>query len=80
MLDIALFFVIALWCSKKFLVLGTGAIILVPTRELAMQTYGVLTELMKYNKHTYGLVMGGGSKSKETQKLFNGIFFTITSN
>lgn len=53
--------------------LGTGAIILCPTRELAMQTYGVLMELMKYNHHTYGLVMGGANKKNEERKLGNGL-------
>lgn len=54
--------------------LGTGAIILSPTRELAMQTFGVLMELMKYHHHTYGLVMGGANRSTEAKKLYNGNF------
>lgn len=47
-------------------------IILSPTRELAMQTFGVLMELMKYHHHTYGLVMGGANRSTEAQKLSKG--------
>jgi len=39
---------------------GTGAVILAPTRELALQTYAVARETMKYHKHTHGVVMGGG--------------------
>ncbi|KAK2516376.1 Ddx18 [Columba livia] len=52
---------------------GTGVIILSPTRELAMQTYGVLKELMNHHVHTYGLIMGGSNRSAEAQKLGNGI-------
>ncbi len=52
---------------------GTGVVILSPTRELAMQTYGVLKELMTYHVHTYGLIMGGSNRSAEAQKLANGV-------
>lgn len=52
---------------------GTGIIIISPTRELSMQTFGVLKELMKYHHHTYGLVMGGASRQTEAQKLSKGI-------
>ncbi|XP_012383318.2 ATP-dependent RNA helicase DDX18 [Dasypus novemcinctus] len=52
---------------------GTGVLILSPTRELAMQTFGVLKELMTYHVHTYGLIMGGSNRSAEAQKLGNGI-------
>nr|CAI5820501.1 unnamed protein product [Callosobruchus analis] len=48
---------------------GTGVIIISPTRELSMQTFGVLKELMKYHHHTYGLVMGGTARQTEAQKL-----------
>lgn len=51
---------------------GTGVIVLSPTRELSMQTFGVLMELMKYHHHTYGLVMGGANRSTEAQKLSKG--------
>lgn len=47
--------------------------ILSPTRELAMQTYGVLKELMTHHVHTYGLIMGGSNRSAEAQKLANGV-------
>lgn len=52
---------------------GTGVLILSPTRELAMQTYGVLKELMTHHVHTYGLIMGGSNRSAEAQKLANGV-------
>ncbi|XP_024590261.1 ATP-dependent RNA helicase DDX18 [Neophocaena asiaeorientalis asiaeorientalis] len=52
---------------------GTGVLVLSPTRELAMQTFGVLKELMTHHVHTYGLIMGGSNRSAEAQKLANGI-------
>lgn len=58
---------------------GTGVIILSPTRELAMQTYGVLKELMTHHVHTYGLVMGGSNRSAEAQKLANGINIIVAT-
>ena len=48
---------------------GTGVIIISPTRELSMQTFGVLKELLKYHSHTYGLIMGGTNKTDEARKL-----------
>ncbi|XP_003214943.2 ATP-dependent RNA helicase DDX18 [Anolis carolinensis] len=58
---------------------GTGVLILSPTRELAMQTYGVLKELMTHHVHTYGLVMGGSNRSAEAQRLGNGINIIVAT-
>ncbi|XP_003792676.1 ATP-dependent RNA helicase DDX18 [Otolemur garnettii] len=58
---------------------GTGVLILSPTRELAMQTFGVLKELMTHHVHTYGLVMGGSNRSAEAQKLSNGINIIVAT-
>ncbi|XP_063144792.1 ATP-dependent RNA helicase DDX18 [Candoia aspera] len=58
---------------------GTGVLILSPTRELAMQTYGVLKELMTHHVHTYGLIMGGSNRSVEAQKLGNGINIIVAT-
>uniref|UniRef100_A0A803YHX0 ATP-dependent RNA helicase n=1 Tax=Meleagris gallopavo TaxID=9103 RepID=A0A803YHX0_MELGA len=58
---------------------GTGVIILSPTRELAMQTYGVLKEVMNHHVHTYGLIMGGSNRSAEAQKLGNGINIIVAT-
>ncbi|KAK2906385.1 ATP-dependent RNA helicase DDX18 [Channa argus] len=58
---------------------GTGVVILSPTRELAMQTYGVLKELITHHVHTYGLIMGGSNRSAEAQKLANGINILVAT-
>uniref|UniRef100_A0AAR2LWV2 ATP-dependent RNA helicase n=1 Tax=Pygocentrus nattereri TaxID=42514 RepID=A0AAR2LWV2_PYGNA len=58
---------------------GTGVLILSPTRELAMQTYGVLKELMTHHVHTYGLIMGGSNRSAEAQKLGNGVNILVAT-
>ncbi|XP_038607539.1 ATP-dependent RNA helicase DDX18 [Tachyglossus aculeatus] len=58
---------------------GTGVVVLSPTRELAMQTFGVLKELMAHHVHTYGLVMGGSNRSAEAQKLANGVNLVVAT-
>lgn len=58
---------------------GTGIIIISPTRELSMQTFGVLKELMNHHHHTYGLVMGGASRQTEAQKLSRGINILVAT-
>ncbi|XP_038205784.1 ATP-dependent RNA helicase DDX18-like [Arvicola amphibius] len=58
---------------------GTGVLILSPTRELAMQTFGILKELMTHHVHTYGLIMGGSNRSAEEQKLTNGINIVVAT-
>lgn len=54
-------------------------VILSPTRELAMQTYGVMKELMAHHVHTYGLIMGGSNRSAEAQKLSNGVNILVAT-
>ncbi|XP_077473590.1 ATP-dependent RNA helicase DDX18-like [Stigmatopora argus] len=58
---------------------GTGVVILSPTRELAMQTYGVLKELLTHHVHPYGLIMGGSNRSAEAQKLANGVNILVAT-
>uniref|UniRef100_A0A1B6E4Q7 ATP-dependent RNA helicase n=1 Tax=Clastoptera arizonana TaxID=38151 RepID=A0A1B6E4Q7_9HEMI len=58
---------------------GVGCIILSPTRELSMQTFGVLKELMTYHHHTYGLIMGGANRQTEAQKLSKGINIIVAT-
>lgn len=58
---------------------GTGAIIICPTRELAMQIYGVCKELVSNGKHTqtYGLIMGGANRKTEADRLAKGVNIVI---
>ncbi|VVC29404.1 RNA helicase, DEAD-box type, Q motif,Helicase, C-terminal,ATP-dependent RNA helicase DEAD-box, conserved [Cinara cedri] len=58
---------------------GTGCIIISPTRELSMQTYGVLKELMRHHHHTYGLLMGGANRQTEATKLSKGINIIVAT-
>lgn len=59
---------------------GTGAIILSPTRELAMQTYGVCKELLGVTSTlTYGLIMGGANRKTEAERLKKGVNIVIAT-
>jgi ATP-dependent RNA helicase DDX18/HAS1 len=58
---------------------GTGVLIISPTRELSMQTFGVLRELLKHHNHTYGLIMGGANRNSEAQKLAKGINILVAT-
>lgn len=58
---------------------GTGIIIISPTRELSMQTFGVLKELMAHHNHTYGLIMGGANRNVEAEKLGKGINIVVAT-
>ncbi|ESO07661.1 hypothetical protein HELRODRAFT_98414 [Helobdella robusta] len=58
---------------------GTGAIIISPTRELSMQTFKVLEELLQFHGHTFGLVMGGTNRQQEAKKLGKGINILVAT-
>uniref|UniRef100_A0A7S0V161 ATP-dependent RNA helicase n=1 Tax=Polytomella parva TaxID=51329 RepID=A0A7S0V161_9CHLO len=58
---------------------GTGAIIIAPVRELALQIYGVAHDLMKHHTQTHGLVMGGANRRTEAEKLIKGINLLVTT-
>ncbi|EOO00313.1 putative atp-dependent rna helicase has1 protein [Phaeoacremonium minimum UCRPA7] len=58
---------------------GTGVIVLSPTRELALQIFGVARELMKYHSQTYGIVIGGANKRAEADKLSKGVNLLIAT-
>lgn len=58
---------------------GTGVIIISPTRELSMQTFGVLKELMEKHSQTYGLIMGGANRQSEAMKLSKGVNILVAT-
>jgi ATP-dependent RNA helicase DDX18/HAS1 len=58
---------------------GTGVIIVSPTRELALQIFGVARELMANHTQTFGIVMGGANRSAEAQKLSKGVNLLIAT-
>jgi len=58
---------------------GIGAIVITPTRELALQIYGVLTEIIKFHPQSHGLVMGGANRSREAEKLRRGVNIVVAT-
>ncbi len=54
-------------------------IIISPTRELSLQTYGVVTDLMQYHHHTHGIVMGGANRRTEADKLCKGVNLVVAT-
>ena len=58
---------------------GTGIIVISPTRELALQIFGVLRELMKYHSQTFGIVMGGANRRAEEEKLVKGVNLLVAT-
>ena len=60
---------------------GTGAIVISPTRELAMQIYGVCKDLCTNGKHnqTYGLIIGGANRKTEAERLVKGVNIIIAT-
>lgn len=60
---------------------GTGAIIISPTRELSLQIYGVLRDLIENSglPQTHGLVMGGANRKAEADKLLKGVNILVST-
>lgn len=58
---------------------GTGAIIVSPTRELALQIFGVAKDLLKYHQLTFGIVIGGANRKAEADKLIKGVNLIIAT-
>ena len=58
---------------------GTGVIIISPTRELSLQTYGVVTELLAYHHHSHGIIMGGANRRVEAEKLQKGVNLLVAT-
>lgn len=58
---------------------GTGVIIITPTRELALQIFGVARELMGNHLQTFGIVMGGANRRQEAEKLAKGVNLLVAT-
>ncbi|EGC29238.1 hypothetical protein DICPUDRAFT_159210 [Dictyostelium purpureum] len=58
---------------------GTGVIIISPTRELALQIYGVAKELLKYHTQTHGIIIGGAAKKPEEERLEKGVNLLVAT-
>ncbi|KDR84777.1 hypothetical protein GALMADRAFT_233126 [Galerina marginata CBS 339.88] len=58
---------------------GTGIIIITPTRELALQIFGVARDLMKYHSQTFGIVIGGANRRAEEEKLVKGVNLVVAT-
>mmetsp|Transcript_13569 Transcript_13569/g.39288 ORF Transcript_13569/g.39288 Transcript_13569/m.39288 type:complete len:722 (-) Transcript_13569:290-2455(-) len=58
---------------------GTGAIVISPTRELSMQIYGVVRDLMRHHTQTHGLVMGGANRRTEAERLVKGVNLLVST-
>lgn len=58
---------------------GTGVIIVSPTRELALQIFGVARELMAHHSQTFGIVIGGANRRQEAEKLMKGVNLLIAT-
>ena len=50
-----------------------------PTRELALQIFGVARELMTHHTQTYGIVMGGANRRAEAEKLAKGVNLLVAT-
>jgi len=58
---------------------GTGIIIISPTRELSLQTFGVVRDLMQHHQHTFGIVMGGANRKQEAERLCKGVNLIVAT-
>ncbi|KAK3827311.1 MAG: ATP-dependent RNA helicase Has1 [Linnemannia gamsii] len=58
---------------------GTGIIIISPTRELALQIFGVAKDLLKYHNQTFGIVIGGANRKAEADKLAKGVNLLVAT-
>jgi ATP-dependent RNA helicase DDX18/HAS1 len=58
---------------------GTGAIVISPTRELSLQSYGVVRDLCKFHMQTHGMVMGGANRKVEADRLVKGVNLLIAT-
>jgi ATP-dependent RNA helicase DDX18/HAS1 len=58
---------------------GTGVVVVSPTRELALQIFGVAGKLMAHHSQTYGIAIGGANRRAEAEKLTKGVNLLIAT-
>lgn len=59
---------------------GTGIIILTPTRELALQIFSIVRDLMAgFHSQTFGVVMGGANRKSEADRLAKGVNLIVAT-
>jgi ATP-dependent RNA helicase DDX18/HAS1 len=60
---------------------GAGSIIISPTRELSLQIYGVLRDIIETAGHpqTHGLIMGGANRKAEADRLVKGVNIIVAT-
>lgn len=58
---------------------GTGIVIVSPTRELALQIFGVAKDLMAHHSQTFGIVIGGANRRAEVDKLVKGVNLIVAT-
>ena len=58
---------------------GVGVIVITPTRELALQIYDVAKELLYIAHKKCGVIIGGGYRKKEANKLIKGVNLLIAT-
>lgn len=58
---------------------GTAIVIITPTRELALQIYGVVSDICTYHSQTYGICMGGANRKMEAEKLVKGVAILVAT-
>lgn len=63
------------WVNRN----GTAAVVIAPTRELALQIYGVVADICKYHSQSYGIVMGGANRKMEADRLQKGVAILVAT-
>mmetsp|Transcript_19818 Transcript_19818/g.38842 ORF Transcript_19818/g.38842 Transcript_19818/m.38842 type:complete len:626 (+) Transcript_19818:201-2078(+) len=58
---------------------GTGVVVITPTRELALQIYGVVLEVCKHHSQTTGIVIGGANRRAEADRLQSGVNLLVST-
>eukprot|EP00299_Pterocystis_sp_00344_P014231 c7040_g1_i1.p1 GENE.c7040_g1_i1~~c7040_g1_i1.p1 ORF type:complete len:649 (+),score=165.38 c7040_g1_i1:29-1975(+) len=58
---------------------GTAVVVITPTRELALQIYGQVRDLLKYHSQTHGLVIGGANRKAEADRLVKGVNLLVAT-